>query len=80
MSLNDRTRPAFSKKQYEIIASVLRSQLKTQRTNPPRDTPIGVEAAFNTWRETVERFSALFSKDSPRFDATRFEEACGLEH
>lgn len=59
----------MSRRHLELIAEVLRE----------------VKPAFPTqgeslqWRWTVERFTAELNSVNDRFDAARFEKACGLE-
>lgn len=62
----------MTRKDYQLIARALKTQMELSRTNNEED---GKFAVINIAFDLVEDLA----KDNPRFDRDRFLEACGVK-
>lgn len=65
----------FSKRHYEIVASVLAEEVEQSLGYITSDSGVYYDAI----NSTAGKFIRIFAEDNPAFDEIRFLQACGLD-
>ena len=58
----------MTRKDYELIASVLRQNI-----------PMQISPKFRLWKELIKDFSEKLSQENSAFNVDKFKKACGLD-
>ena len=68
----------FSRRHYETIAKVIKSEVDLLKSIRPTVAKIYYESGMTTLRSLETQLSESFEADNPNFKRKAFREACGL--
>jgi len=67
----------MTRKDYELIAQVLKQAKPMLPDNPNRHDKIIFGGEDECWNDIIRRFGITLSRDNPQFKISKFEKACG---